>query len=102
LLVFPGSVYLFIGFTEPCYGMGSGVFNLTHRAVCGNEITQGLPVWGIILYSIDLLVLFWAIRSNTKDSRGQFIPVYLPVLYFTILRFTALALLSGIENPLPF
>jgi hypothetical protein len=102
LCIFPGSFWLFMLFTERCYGQGSGGYNWSHQLLCGHEVVLGMPWWGIVLYSADILVLLWSVLRNTKDLTGNFVTFAVPLLYFFILRVMALVLLQRIENTAPF
>jgi hypothetical protein len=97
LCVFPGSLYLFSWFTEPCYGQGSALYNVSHPLLCGPDILLGMPWWVPILYSIDILVFIWSIRRN-KDFTWEFVTFAIPLLYFFIFRIAALLLLERIQR----
>jgi hypothetical protein len=102
LCVFPLSFFLFAAFTEACYGQGSGLYNQAHQAQCGSELVLGVPWWGVVLYTVDILALAWSVIRSVKHWRGFSWKMALPFVYFFIIRLLLLTLLGRIENAPPF
>lgn len=98
LCVFPGSFWLFALFSDSCYGQGSGMYVESHPFQCGHEIVLGMPWWGIVLYSSDILVLIWSIKRNIKESKVNFVSFTVPLLYLFIIRIVMLVLLEHVVN----
>jgi hypothetical protein len=102
LCVFPGSFYLFVFFREACYGQGSGGFSWSHRLLCGHEVVLGMPWWGPVLYSVNVLVLIWSVRRTVKLQEGKLKTFGAPLLYYFVVRIVALLLLESVQNEIPF
>jgi hypothetical protein len=98
LCVFPLSFYLFLSYSELCYGAGSGLFNASHQLLCSHEVVLGMPWWGVVLYSVDILILWWGARRSLKSPQGNRIISFMPLIYFFVIRIAILTLLEVIEN----